>query len=159
SMNSVETYLFPTGSSLGTNRYAPVTVNSKTALTKVFGARLANVNADLEGYDRSLVDNSVCNLNPQFFYRLNNPTGNSDAEFSLFFDAATDSLWDGIAHWNLGAPAHWEIIPGTNTGQTFLNFVAKNSWNEYTNSDVFILGKVRPETPTIVGRFEACGNA
>lgn len=159
SMNSVETYLFPTGSSLGTNRYAPVTVNSKTALTKVFGARLANVNADLEGYDRSLVDNSVCNLNPQFFYRLNNPTGNSDAEFSLFFDAATDSLWDGIAHWNPGAPAHWEIIPGTNTGQTFLNFVAKNSWNEYTNSDVFILGKVRPETPTIVGRFEACGNA
>lgn len=158
-VNSINTYLFPTGSSLVTMRYAPVTVKSKTSSTKVFGARLANVDATLEGYDRTLVDNSVCNLNPQFFYRLNNPTGNSDAEFALFFDANLDSLWDGIGHWTPTGSAHWEMIPGTTTGYTFLNFVAKNSWNEFTNSDVFILGRIRPATPSIVGKFEACGNA
>lgn len=158
-MNSIQNYLFPTGSSLQTTRYRPVVVISSTATAKVFGARLGNVDASVEGYDRSKVDNTVCNLNPLFFYRINNPTGNSDAEFRLHFDAASDSLWDGIAHWLPQGNAYWENIPGVTSGASFMPYVAKNSWNEFTNSDVFILSKVRPATPSIAGKFEACGNS
>lgn len=158
-MNSVLSYRFPTGASIGTTRYNPVTVKSSTTTAKVFGARLANVDATLEGYDRSLVDNTVCSLNPFFFHRVNNPTGNSDAEFAVYFNASSDSLWDAMAHWEPQPTSYWSIIPNTTSGLTSMNYVSKNTWNEFTNSDVFILGKARPATPSIVGKFEACGNA
>lgn len=157
--NSTQAYWFPTGSSLGNTRYRPVRLRPQSTSAQTFGARLANVNATTEGYDLSLVDSAVCKTNPLFFHRINQTQGNAAALLQIYYLAAADSAWDGIAHWDDQPQIRWEDIPGTTQANALgMQFVEKNTWNDYNTSDAFVLDRVRPAKPVISGNDVVCGN-
>jgi len=157
--NTTDPYWFPTGSSLGTTRYRPVRLRPQSASAQTFGARLANVNATTEGYDLSLADSAVCKLNPLFFHRISHTAGTADALLQVYYESAADSAWDGIAHWDDQPLAQWEDIPGTTQANgAGMQYVEKNTWNDFATSDAFVLDRVRPARPVISGSDVVCGN-
>ena len=135
-------YLFPTGSSLVTNRYRPVEIKPNLVAPGTFTVRMANLDATLEGYDRSIKDSSLCLINPFFYHRINRTQGNSPADLDIFYDPAADGAFDAMAHWqNL---PRWE-----NMGQITMNppgplaSIRKDAWNNFL-TDPFALANFNP---------------
>ena len=112
STNSNSPYLFPTGSSLGTPRYRPMEISPNAPAASAFSARMANVDATNENYDRNIHDTLVCQINPLFYHRVRQHGANLQADLALYYDDAADGYFDGIAHWQ-NAP-RWELlVPST----------------------------------------------
>ena len=88
--NQVDHYLFPVGSSQGVLRYRPVEIKPLDISSNTFTARLANLDATLEGYDRSLYDTTTCNLNPLYYHQINRIIGNSSVDLNIYFDELAD---------------------------------------------------------------------
>jgi gliding motility-associated-like protein len=135
--NSTSTYLFPVGSSVGTSRYRPVEIAPTSAAANIYTVRLANVDATTEGYDRSLMPVEICNLNPLFYHRINRTAGTSAINLSIYYDAAADGNWDGIANWT--TTPLWQIVTGSSTAPGVPFHVATaNNWNTF-NQTPYIL--------------------
>lgn len=152
-------YLFPTGSSLGTVRYRPVTLRPGTAAAHTFGVRMANNNATLDGYDRSLVDSFVCRTNPFFYHLISRNAGTADADVRVFYNLPADSLWDGLAHWEYPVPSgRWHDLSAvTYTPANPLSSVTKAAWPQF-DPQPFILSRIRPGVPKIEGPDTVCGS-
>lgn len=158
-MDQAEAYLFPTGSSLGVTRYRPVRMRPESVAPHTFGVRMANTDATLDGYDRTRVDSFVCRTNPYFYHWISRNAGTGAADVMLHYDVVADSLWDGMAHWELPVPAgQWHDLSPVNyvTGAPF-NSVTKAVWPEF-DPEPFILSRIRPGVPVIVGPDTACGS-
>lgn len=150
-------YLFPTGSSLISTRYRPVILTPSTADINDFGVRLANNDATPDGYDRTLVDSFVCATNPLFYHLISHNAGNSPAGIQIYYDEAADNFWDGIAQWNISPANKWEdLSPTAQNTQNPLSYVQRNLWSDY-NPEPFILSRVRPAVPSIIGPDTICG--
>lgn len=152
-------YRFPTGSSLGTTRYRPVEITPETGLFHTFGVRMANNDATLDGYDRTSVDSVVCRTNPFFYHWISRNAGTGAASIKVFYDEPADSLWDGLAHWELPIPTgQWrDLSPVTYTPANPFSSVTKAAWPDY-NTQPFILSRIRPQVPQIVGLDTVCGS-
>lgn len=158
-MDQAEAYLFPTGSSLGVTRYRPVHLRPETAAPHTFGVRMANNDATLDGYDRTLVDSFVCRTNPFFYHWVSRTAGTGNADVKLYYNITADSLWDGMAHWELPVPAgQWhDLSPVNHVAATPFNSVTKAVWPEF-DPQPFILSRIRPGVPSIVGPDTVCGS-
>ncbi len=154
-----EAYLFPTGSSLGTTRYRPVRIRPNTVNANTFGVRMANNDATADGYDRTRVDSFVCRTNPFFYHLISRNQGTSEADIRIFYELIADSLWDGMAHWELPNPqGEWhDLSPTIFTPLNPLSSVTKTAWPEY-DPQPFILSRIRPGVPQINGLDTVCGN-
>lgn len=104
-------YLFPTGSSIGTARYRPVEITPLTSSNNTFAVRLANNNADLDGYDRSLTDNKVCDANPEYYHWMNRAVGSDMADIGIFYNPILEGDWMGIAQWD----SEWKSTTNAST--------------------------------------------
>jgi gliding motility-associated-like protein len=120
---------------------------------------MANNDATLDGYDRTRVDSFVCRTNPFFYHLISRNAGNADADIRIFYNLAADSLWDGMAHWELPTPAgEWrDLSPVTHTPATPLSSVTKAAWPQF-DPQPFILSRIRPGVPQILGNDTVCGN-
>ncbi len=138
---NAESYLFPVGSSAGTMRYRPVEISPAVQAANTFTVRLANTDATLEGFDRAQVDSSICASNPLYFHRINRSSGTSAAGIKIFFDAAADGNWAGIANWYI-SPGEW-INTGiaTYNGGTPLSNLTLQGWNHYENIPYVLINK------------------
>lgn len=150
-------YLFPTGSSLGIQRYRPVVISPMNSAINEYGVRLANNDPNFQGYFRNQVDSFVCDLNPLFYHFIER-NGNTDADISIYYDVPVDGNWDGIANWDSLAPSMWrDMSPVTVVTNTLpMEYNRKNAWNNWI-PNAYVLSKVRPPVPTIVGDTLACG--
>lgn len=155
--NTVAPYLFPTGSSLGIQRYRPVTISPVSVTACWYGVRLANNDANFQGYNRSQVDSFVCDLNPLFYHFINR-NGTIDADVAVFYDPAQDGSWDGLAYWNPLTPNRWNDMSPVTSGNVppNLNYNRKMGWTNWL-PEAYILDKVRPPVPLIVGDTLVCG--
>lgn len=150
-------YLFPTGSSVGTLRYRPVYFSPKDFNANQFGARLANVDATTESYDRNVKQNDICDINPNFYHRLYQNGGNSLADIRFVYDPLTDNAWETMTHWQ-NVP-QWEKIPasvdGLWLGQTYKQI---SNWGNY-NSSAFAFNNLLPviDTSNLNIVAEYCG--
>ncbi len=130
--NSTGTYLFPTGSSLGTVRYRPAEFTPNSADPHEFGARLVNNDPNLDGWDRDIIDGKeLCSINPRFYHYLYKSSGPSASNLALYFDPATDGEWDKMAHWQ--TTPRWESM-GTvaNVNNAGLSGLEVSNWDSYT---------------------------
>lgn len=159
-MDKAEAYLFPVGSSLNITRYRPARIRTETATFHTFGVRMANNDATLDGYDRTSVDSIVCRTNPFFYHLVSRNAGLESGDVRVYYDLTQDSLWDGMAHWELPTTAgQWNDISPVNysTSVTTLSSVTKAAWPDF-NTQPFILSRVRPGVPDILGPDTVCGN-
>lgn len=138
---SIEDYLFPVGSSLGTFRYRPIEIMPNSSRTKIYKVRMANVDATTEGFDRQQRDPTICVINEQYYHRIyavDSATG-AAADLRFFFDPALDGDFTDVLHWqNL---PQWEIteqnpLQGFGGAFSTLEILA---WTDYTEP-AFALG-------------------
>lgn len=128
--SSVETYLFPVGSSLGVNRYRPVEIDPINATNNTYTVRMANVDATTEGFNRDLAEELICETNPYFYHRINRSSGSSPVNLSIFYDENIDGNYDGIANWT-NIP-QWNIIQESNTiSGTPFSIAGVDNWDTF----------------------------
>lgn len=130
STNSTSAYIYPLGSSTGTPRYRPLEITPTAANANVYGARLANVDATGEGFNRNNRLN-LCDVNPSFYHQINRTSGSDAADLKFFFDPLQDGTWSLNAHWqNL---PQWESMgtPVSGTQGSF-NTLSTSAWNDFS---------------------------
>ncbi len=133
------TYEFPVGSSLGTQRYRPVAIIPATASANTFTVCMVNNDATNDGYDRTLIDTTLCAANPDFYHKINRTAGSDAADISIFYDELTDGIWTGIAQWQTVPSNIWQSTgPSTLTSGSPLSNVSISGWNNFT-TDPYIL--------------------
>lgn len=157
--DKTEAYLFPTGSSLNVTRYRPARLRPETTAPHTLGVRMANNDATLDGYDRTQIDSFVCRTNPYFYHWVERKAGNDKVDVRVYYSASADSSWDGMAHWELPTTAgRWnDLSPVTHyPSSTGLGSVTKAAWPDF-NTQPFILTRIRPAVPSIVGPDTVCG--
>lgn len=129
--NNNASYLFPVGSSAGTLRYRPVTINPTTTTPQTFAVRLANVDPSSENYNRTQAEAAICQINPAFYHLVERTIGSSPADLTLTYDPATDGNWQNNAHWQI--VPQWQQMAGSVTGVSgTLNTVTNAAWNDFT---------------------------
>jgi hypothetical protein len=140
--NSTNAYLFPVGSSVGTFRYRPVTVNPLNTSTNTFAVRMANVDATTEGYDRNTAEASICQINPNFYHLIERSNGNAGADLTLTFNSIADGNWEDNAHWQV--VPEWQRMLNPVTGVSGgLNTIKTLGWNDFSQP-AFGLSRTAP---------------
>jgi len=130
--NTTGIYLFPVGSSVGTLRYRPVEITPTAAAANTYTARLANLDATTEAFDRSLLAVGICEINPLFYHQINRTVGATSANIDIYFDNTTDGDWDGMSNWGV-APNQWNKISGsTITAGAPLDKATSTAWNNFS---------------------------
>jgi hypothetical protein len=148
--NSTGTYLFPVGSTAnnsantpgtGTTRYRPVEIIPNSNASSTYTARMANLDASTttenlgSGYNRSLKENTICTTNPSFFHQINRTSGTADTDIKIYYIAADDGAWQGLARWNLPTNDNtWRVIAGSSTATAINPFsvATKTAWNNFS---------------------------
>jgi len=131
--NMTESYLFPVGSSVGTLRYRPVEITPDSASAHTFTVRMANVDATLEGFDRTIKDSSLSYLNPEFYHRINRTAGTDSAAITIYFDSLLDYPFSIMAHWQ--NQPRWEnmgVVTLVNSVSPSLSSITKFSWDNFS---------------------------
>jgi hypothetical protein len=139
--NSTNAYLFPVGSNVGTLRYRPVVINPGNTSLHIFAVRMANVDATTDGYDRSILENSVCEINQNFYHLIERTTGNAAADITLTY-SPSDGAWEDNAHWQV--VPEWQKMQNPATGVIGnLNTLKTSGWNNFSQP-AFGLAKNAP---------------
>jgi gliding motility-associated-like protein len=141
--NTNGVYLFPVGSSSGTNRYRPVEIQPNNSSANTYTVRLANVNPTSETYNVDLLANDICEVNSNFYHQINRTSGSTSANLSIYYDNSADGSWNGIANWGT-SPNQWNIVTGSSTasGSPMYKAIVSN-WNTFSNIP-YSLYKVAP---------------
>ncbi len=147
--NSSSVYVFPTGSSTGALRYRPVELTPADANANTYVARLNNMDAGTQSFDRSITDGVPCDLNPLYFHSINRVAGTSATDVRLFYITATDGSWSGMAQWRT-TNTKWNDMNalGAGTSGTFATRT-RTGWNFVNPGDPYILSNVRPDPPVL----------
>ena len=124
-------YSFPLGSSAGTLRYRPLVITPSALTAAVIGARLANTDATLEGYDRSSRSEDICGINALFYHQIERTQGSAPVSISMFYKPVEDGLWSQIAHWQ-NVP-QWELAGlSTEIIDTQYSSLTIHGWNDFS---------------------------
>lgn len=161
SMNDMQAYIFPVGSSLGTPRYRPVELTPTNTTTQIMGVRFANNDPNNEGYDRNITDGQVGNINNLFFHQIIRISGNTANNIALYYDAQNDGTFNEIAHWDDQPSMRWEATTAaTQTSGTPLSSLTISSWNDYTLTPFALYGCTPSTQPTSIqaSATTICGN-
>lgn len=131
-------YLFPVGSSIGTLRYRPVTIQPLGTSDHQFAVRLNNYIADLDSYPLAQKESIIENANSFYYHSIERTSGSSDASISAYFDPTVDGDWKGLANWN-SAEALWKVLEQpVASSQGNYKVITKNSWN-FSNQNPYVL--------------------
>ena len=129
--NSNGIYLFPVGSSTGTNRYRPVEIQPTNTSVNTYTVRFANVDPTTEFYNTNQLASDICEVNSNFYHQISRSSGTSSANVSVFYDPATDGVWEGLANWKIN---QWQIVAGSqNQTTTPLSKAIVNNWNDFSS--------------------------
>lgn len=146
--NQQTVYLFPTGASAATLRYRPIEMTPTTATNGIYTVRFNNYNATTDGFDLADNDGTMCTENPLFYHSIQRLSG-APADIRMFYIAASDGGWSGMAHWRT-ANVQWNnmgtVGPGTNAG---FQTITRLAWDFTNPGDPYILSNMRPATPEI----------
>lgn len=127
-VNTNDEYLFPVGSSLGTVRYRPIIITPTNNLNTTYGVRLANVDATSEGFDVSVLEDSLCLINPAFYHRI---YGSEEADIEMYYVPNEDGEWTDMAHWQ-NAP-QWEDMGSEINGlSSGFNTLLIQNWDDFS---------------------------
>jgi len=155
--NSTSAYVYPVGSAIGTPRYRPIEITPTASSNNAFAVRMANVDATSEGYNRSLRDSRVCDVNPLFYHLIDHSQGTSAADLNFFYEPANDGNFTSNAHWqNL---PQWEDMGNSIAGTSgSFSTLEVSGWSDFT-FPAFALAKPAPIVNIGGLNPSYCGNA
>ncbi|MCP4442229.1 MAG: gliding motility-associated C-terminal domain-containing protein [Aureispira sp.] len=145
-----QAYFYPIGSSLNGIQFRPINIKPNTTAAAAYKARLADIDATIDGFDRDLLSPELCNINPHFYHRIAQTAGTQGATLDFFYDAVADGNYSNIAHWDSNL---WEnASTGTNAIDTTYNLTVLTGTSVVTNftPNPFALAK-----PGIVAQVSA----
>jgi gliding motility-associated-like protein len=156
--NTNSVYIFPTGSSNGTQRFRAVHLTPASASPNTFTARLGNNNASVDGFNVLSIDTSMCKVTNKFYHQINRSSGADNADIDVFYDQAADGPWDGLAQWNTPTAGLWNNM-GTVTASisATYNDNLKTSWSDFSN-DPYILSRAKLTDPVFACN-DVCANS
>lgn len=142
--NSTGPYLFPTGSSLGgTTLYRPIEIAPTDGSSNIYGVRLANNLADIDGYPLQNKEPNIKKLNPNYYHHLYNLSRSNRADITFFYNASADGNYQNIGHWNTSSL--WSSFFNEIQGQNGLfSTLTINDVNNF-DSRAFILARTQDE--------------
>ncbi len=152
-------YEFPVGSTQGIVReYRPVLIRPTTSLPNRFTVRLVNTDPivddipDPNDYTKptSAHDTTICYVNDNYWYKINHPEGNDNADLALSYDetfSQDQGAYNGLVQWNT-TTNRWENIGITAsvTGSPTV-FVRKNAVNSFSPEPFTLAYKIPPAPP------------
>ncbi len=124
-------YLFPTGSSLATARYRPVTLNDIQSAS-TFGVRLVNNNPSSDFLGIEQRDNNIEIVNELYYHHINRISGNSTASINMYYLPSVDGKWKGIAQWGTPSTNVWNNLNDCSiTEGVNWNIITKINWSDF----------------------------
>ncbi|HXH17783.1 MAG TPA: SprB repeat-containing protein, partial [Chitinophagales bacterium] len=121
-------YLFPLGSTVGTFRYRPLMMATDSG-TVSMAARFANADATVEGFNRSIRSDEICDINPLYYHQIERTQGLQPVNVTMFFDSAADGNWTQIAHWQTVPRWEMEGLASEGLDTVFKTLTASNLTN------------------------------
>jgi len=160
--NSTGTYLFPLGASTGTPRYRPVALKPSSSAANTFAARFVNNDPTIDGFPITLKDANIGNINPYWYQKINNLSGSSSPDITLYFDNVQDNIAPLpsllMAQWAWNAPpVQWRAISGVlinGAASPALSSVTKGAWISF-NTENFNLAPQSTPLPVELISFTA----
>lgn len=147
--NQASAYMFPTGSSAGTLRFRPVELTPSTTAASQYTARLNNVDASADNFDRSQTDALTCSLNPDYYHSIERLVGSAPTDLRLFYVSASDGNWQAMAQWQNQA-SEWTDMGVTNGAVSGgFDTRTKAAWNFTVPGHPYILSRLRPAAPQL----------
>jgi gliding motility-associated-like protein len=127
--NASIAYVFPVGSSTGTERFRAVTIVPENTSNGAYAVRFNNYIADVDSYFLSQKETLIENANSLFYHSIERVSGNTNSEIKVQYLPTTDGEWKGITHWYL-ANSQWNSLgdlPQTTSG----NYaeISRSGWN------------------------------
>jgi gliding motility-associated-like protein len=168
-VNQNSNYLFPTGSSIDAptdpnnfKRYRPVLLTPSTSDQDTLTVRFVNRTPNVDSLDVSLVDDSICFVNPWWYHRINQ-LGNVVPTTGIAINSNTfegDEIYNEMANWS-AANSRWEGMPNTSHGiVNFLPQVVAADHDDYQvlPEDAYILAVSVPDAPNVEGDTALCAS-
>jgi hypothetical protein len=155
-MASTGIYNFPVGSSIGVSRYRPLNITPSSNAPQQYDVRLANVDANVEGFNRNTRAADICEINPNYFHHINRINGSTPVDLNFFYDPLSDGTWVSVAHWQ-NLPEWQNTSPITAGVSAPFNTLTILSWNDFSFSP-FALVNLGPDA-TINGTTTFCAGA
>ncbi len=147
--NTTQPYIYPVGSSLGTPRYRPVELIPTSSASHVMGVRFANNDPTNEGYDRSITDGQVANINSNFFHKIHRIYGLDPFDIVIYYDPNQDGSFNEIAHWDDYPWTHWRhTTPATVTPGNPLYSIGISSHADFMLEPFALYGCTPSTQPT-----------
>jgi hypothetical protein len=158
-MNSTSNYVFPLGSSTGAQRIRPVSIRPTSAAPHTFAARMANVDATVEGFDVNQKATDVCEVNSSFFHLVDRVSGNATADVGQYYMSIQDGNWDRGGHWQ-NVPQWQSMGTGLQSSIAPYTIITTSGWSSFSPS-AFSLIKSQPIASMVTSATGAClqGNA
>jgi gliding motility-associated-like protein len=147
--NSTSTFLFPTGSSLGTLRYRPIEVVPTAAAANTYTVRMNNNDATADGFDRTVNDGVMCILNDLYYHSIQRSVGVTSSDIRMFYIGANDGTWTGMGHWRLTNTQWNDMATMTLATSGVFNTVTRPAWLFANPGDPYILTTPAPQQPII----------
>ena len=155
--NSTGSYLFPVGSSLGTQRYRPVTITPNAAGNGTYTVRMVNNDPNTDGFNRSQNDGLMCLANDQFYHAITRPNGGISADIDITFRPLADGAWTNMSHWR-NINTNWNDMGNTTVNAGVYSRMVRPTWLFANPGDPYVLTVLRPEAPTLTCPDEVCDN-
>ncbi len=151
-------YLFPVGSSVGTQRYRPIDITPNDVAANTFAVSFVNHDPEVELYDRHSHDDTICHVDSLFYHLIERTAGASSADIAMYFDPAADGIyWDGFANWKGGATNRWKNMRPFDALYGNLNGFRRFGWNDFTYNPYALIATHGDSIP-IGGPNSACDN-
>lgn len=147
--NSASVYVFPTGSSVGTTRYRPIEVTPTAAAANTYTVRMINNDPNTDGFNRSVNDGIMCELNPIYYHAIQRSAGVTSADIKMFYINAADGSWTGMAHWRTTNTMWNDMSTMTYGVSGVFNTVNRSAWLFANPGDPYVLTTPSPAAPVI----------
>jgi len=127
--NTTQPYYFPMASesSLPPFRFRPINVTPSNTTSNTYKVNFRNTNPNTQSYDPTVKENTLCEVNNQYFYKIDRTDNTTPFAVQIFYNESADGTWETMSKWtdNL-TPVEWkEQTPSNYTaGSPFSNVTA-----------------------------------
>ncbi len=103
--DTIKTYFFPVGSSVGTTRYRPVDIKPVKDSANIFKVRMANVDPSNDTDQQFPITTKapeVGDINNKYYHRVGRLNGSSPADITIYYNKDTDDIngdFDILTYW------------------------------------------------------------
>ncbi len=137
--NSTQNYIFPVGSSNGTERFRAVTIQPEANSPQSYAVRFNNYSADIDSYFLIQHETLIDNGNSLFYHSIERISGSANANVGVQYLPSSDGDWKGLAHWFLPIQ-QWNALgdlPQTINGN--YSEILRSGWNFPDASNAYAL--------------------